>query len=284
MIKIRLSSFAVLAIALSTSALVSQGSAQAAELGTDDEVPFVQRDLVVAPMTLAPELDARLIRVPGGSMLYSQSAGARFGVVEDLEVRATPLSFYAGDASGYGAFLLDATYRFLRTDVAEIGVTGGLYIASGDVGGIGLQAGLPVRLHLGGVFRLDTGLYFAGEFAEGAMRNASFRLARIDMAPAFIPDPMLPVEATLQINDMFFAGLDTGIGFAYSQDFGQTTFIPLGARLGVTIAAEERPFLDITTGFRFPMLITPGSRGDAVQSGLWEIDIAKVTAYIDLNK
>jgi hypothetical protein len=262
------------------------GSATAVELGADDEVRYVQRDMVLPPMTVSPWLDMRVIRIGGGLggiIEYSQNIGAKFVPLENLQIKASPVSFYAGDFSGYGTAGLGAMYRFVNEEMFEMGVELNVPVGStGRLGAVGMSGGFPMRLHIKDSVRIDTGLFVTGLFDTNFSNQAQFGLAKIDDAPIFVPDPMIPIEASFQIIDEIFVGLDTGFGAANIDDAGDTIFIPFGFRFGGTVPMDGRPFVDLSTGFRWPAFILTGSP-DTVEAGYFEIQLVRADFHFDLN-
>lgn len=262
------------------------GTAAAVELGADDDIRYVQRDLVLPEFTLTPFLDMRIVHSEGdigSATLFSMSGGAKFVPLENLEVSFNPASFYAGDGSGYGAVKLGGTYQFLRKDAIEMGVSA--YLPLGQTGGIdfiGIGAGLPVRVHGGDFFRLDTGLYFAGFFDSSYGNNAQFTFSEVDDTWWPNADPAIPLEFSFQIIDELYAGADTGFGFLAASNAGDTIFVPLGFRFGGTIPLDGRPFVDLNTGFRWPAFL--GTIGDdASQPGFIEVQIVRAEFHLDMN-
>lgn len=273
-------------LAASSGALTLLGvvsTAGAVELGADDELRYVQRDLVMPEMTLTPFADLRVIHFDGGGVVYSQNIGVKLSILENLEIRASPLSFYAADASGYGTVQLGGTYRFYSDDMVEVGISANVPVAAtGPLGGIGMSGGLPVRLHIDDSFRLDTGLFLTGLFDTNFGGDPVFALARADDAPLLIPDPAIPVEATAQIVDLVFAGLDTGFGIATFAQPGDSIFVPLGVRIGANLDMDGRPFADLSTGFRWPLFLNTASR-DTLEVGTFEVQIIRADFHFDLS-
>jgi hypothetical protein len=278
-------------LAVSTGALAMCGlasTASAVELGADDELRYVQRDLVLPEMTVTPFVDMRVIRVGNSfadAVFYSQNIGVKFVPLENLELKASPFSFYAGDGSGYGTVMLGGTYRFFSDDTFEVGVTANVPVAAtGVLGGIGMSGGLPIRVHVDDVLRIDTGLFISGLFDTNAAYggDAQFAIARADDAPFFLPDPGVPLEASFQIVDMIFAGMDTGFGIRAFGDPGDQIFVPLGFRVGANLDMDGRPFVDLTTGFRWPVFIYTGSP-DTVEAGVFDVQIVRADFHFDVS-
>lgn len=259
------------------------GTASAVELGADDELRYVQRDLVLPEMTVSPFADLRVLHFDGGGVIYSQNIGVRFVPIENLELRANPFSFYAADASGYGTASFGATYRFFQDDTFEVGVSASLPVGStGPLGGIGMSGGLPVRIHVEDAFRLDTGLFISGLFDTNFGGDPVFALAHVDDAPILDFDPAIPVEASVQIIDLVYAGIDTGFGIASFDQPGDRIFVPLGFRVGANLDMDGRPFVDLNTGFRWPAFINTADP-DTVSAGFFEVQIVRADLHFDVS-
>ena len=175
------------------------------------------------------------------------------------------------------------TYQFLRKDVIEMGVSA--YLPLGQTGGIdfiGIGAALPVRIHGGDFFRMDTGLYFAGFFDSSYGNDAQFTFSEVDDTWWPNADPAIPLEFSFQIIDELYAGADTGFGFLAASNAGDTIFVPLGFRFGGTIPIDGRPFVDLNTGFRWPAFIsTIGD--DASEPGFIEVQIVRAEFHLDMQ-
>ncbi len=268
------------------------GTAAAVEMGADDEVRYVHRDLVLPRMTLTPTVDMRLINLDlgafGGGTVFSQNIGVSIVPLDNLEVHANPLSFYAGDITGYGVAGLGATYRFVAEDMFEMGVRLSIPIGqTGPIDFVGMQGGFPMRVHGGDVFRLDTGIFVAGIFAQSLgflIGDAQFSLAQIDSAPYFDVDPMIPLEASVQIIDEIYVGMDMGFGIVDVDVAEDTVFVPLGFRFGGTVPVDGRPFVDLSTGFRFPFFLNSFNvDGEAVLADFWEVQLLRADMHFDLG-
>lgn len=230
-------------------------------------VPYAQRPLTLTAMTLAPAFDFSLIKIPGGSII-GIGLGAQFGITDDIQVEATPLSLRFGDlGDGYGIGKIGGTYRILKDDF-ELGVSAGVVFGENVVGGL---VGAPMRAHIGDKARLDTGVNMmfikpsAGDFAVGLA------------GPGFGPldfQPGIPLEFAYNIIDQFWAGASTGFGAADFANFGDSIFVPLGLDLGATIPYSDGkgPMVDINASFGFPAFINSFG-GDAVTTEVWQIGV-----------
>ncbi|MCC6522915.1 MAG: hypothetical protein IT373_09660 [Polyangiaceae bacterium] len=210
--------------------------------------------LVVRPDPMAyygsdgPVESAPTFNMPGWA------ASLRVAVHDDVELGATETF-----TTGYlpGDLLLALGVRLLPGDF-ELGleVTGripGFYAAAG-----GGYVALRGSGRIDGVLRVD------GSFGLGAVAARRGRFGGVGlMEPVGVAirevlpvAPGLAVAATLSPIDTFYVGLDSGLGV---QSFAvpSSVFIPLGFRLGGSIAAADATYVDLELRSALPYLIMP---------------------------
>lgn len=259
---------------------------------------YTDRPLTLPKMTLAPEFGLALdhFETPffGASLAVNAvglNLGAAFGVIDDLTVDITPLTMLIGrsDAGNtsqtkvfYGTFRLGATYRFLHTEVADIGARAE-FGATGANDTIHLTGMIPVLLRLGHIVRIDTGFAFSGFFptkggkVDGGMGTVG---AAVPGVASLGEGAGIPVNVTFQIADPFFAGLDTGFGIAsFRGTVSDNCFMPLGFHAGGTIGGDK-PLADITGSFSFPYFLV-GADSKPPFSNLWQVGL-DARAYFQL--
>jgi hypothetical protein len=241
-------------------------------------------------MTLAPQFGVGLTHVElgglGAANFINLDAGASFGILDDLTVYATPLTMLIGVANGdsrvwYGTFRLGAIYRFLSTDVVDIG---GQFEfgATGANDTIHLTGKLPVLLRLADVVRIDTGLALSGYFPING--DAGGGVVSVGTGATVLGGPTgagIPVSASFQVAEPFFLGLDTGFGIASFEEAGDSMFMPLGAHAGGTIASGDRPLVDLVGRFNFPAFLLSADP-DPPLTEIWQVGL-DARAYIDLG-
>jgi hypothetical protein len=257
-------------------------------------VQYVERPLTLPEMTLAPEFGASVTHLEfsafGGSFaanLINLNAGASFGIIDDLTAYVVPLVMTIGTASGadpdiaYGTFRLGAIYRFLKTEVADIGAQLE-FGATGSIDLIHLTGKLPILLRLGDVVRIDTGVALSGFFPVNG-GNAAGGLAGISSSPsqAGIATAGLPVDVAFQVAEPVFLGINTGLGIADFEKAGDSLFSPLGAFVGGTVASEDKALLDIKGTFSFPYFLI-GEDPEPPLTNIWAVGL-DARAYIDLG-
>jgi hypothetical protein len=264
----------------------------------NDDVPVAQaqRQLVLPDMTLAPRFDTTFDHIEGfggAANGASLELGAQFGLLGDIELEATVISLYVGEIAvspitivddpgsiGVGGFQSGAdwgvsrfggTVRFFANDVAEIG--GRFRFSVDNNAYIGLEFGLPVRIHLGDVARLDTGLFMHPVFPTSG-GDPLFGLRDID-DNALRPSPGIPLELVVNPIEQLWLNISTGFAVTdVTED--QSIYLPLEMGIGGTIASGKRALVDIGANFAFPILFTPGS-DDKATTNIWQVGLgAKV--------
>jgi hypothetical protein len=209
----------VAAIALAICS--TTGSAWADDEATKLPVRYVDRPLTLPKLVLSPALGSSLGH--GDELAVNTvglDLGAAIGLTDDLSVDVTPLTMriVRTDFGGapqtevaYGTLRLGATYRFFHAAPVDLGarVEAGLTdsIETDDFL-FHLTGQVPVRLRLGHVVRIDTGVAITGLFTtSGGDPDAA--MATWAGLPFGI-GPGIPVLVAFQIVDPLFVGLDTG--------------------------------------------------------------------------
>jgi len=245
-----------LSIALAALATVSAASsAQAQQVAPAQQLPlsFARRPLTLTRNTLRVDAEfvishteVTFLGTTSSSTGVGLSAGAGFGITEDLEVGATVLPLTLSPDFQYNRPSVYGTYRFLRGDV-EVGAR--LALSLPINGDFGINVGVPVLLHLGDTMRLDTGVFLQLTTSDPLGKSLN-----------------IPLAFTANINPNLFIGARTGLLFP---DF-DGLMMPLGAYVGYTIAGGDgsTPLADITGAFDFPFFLR-SSGGDAIYTGLW---------------
>lgn len=192
--------------------LCGAGTARAEEgpkAGEKMPLPFAQRPLTLPRMTLAPEVSFDVAHVAfgglGSAIGVGMEIGARFGILDDLEVGAVVLPLEFSPDFAYGNPRLEATFRFLKGTVemgARLRTIFGLH--SGNTGVI-LEPGLPILIHIGEAARIDTGVFVAGY----AIGNEKGPLVDID---PYFKFPYFAIPGAGRGQDKSFTGIwQTGI-------------------------------------------------------------------------
>jgi len=273
------------------------GTAEAQVTGMEQDklkTPFVERSLVLPEMWVRGQLDASFTHIESGSFASNGGwidIGGAFGILDDLEVEAalismateevslSPIGSYITDGADWGMSRLGVTFRFLATDVVEMGARFRFLIDNAAT--IGFNGGLPIMLHAGGVFRLDTGLGFIGRVPTNT-GNPSFGLVDVNTNPS-APEAGIPLRMAFQAIDELWFGLNTGFGVGDVAD-EETIFLPLGATVGGTIPIDP-VVLDVSGSFNFPTLFMPAAGFDdaKILSELWQVGLS-AKAHFGLPK
>jgi hypothetical protein len=269
----------------------------------NDSVPIAQakRQLVLPDLTLAPRFDVTFdhFEVTGGAANgASLELGAQLGLLGDIEVEATVISLIVGEAAttpitliddagsfgfrglqsgaDWGVFRLGGTLRFLANDVVEIGGRFRFLIDNNAV--IGLNFGLPVRIHLGDIARLDTGIDLHPRFPTSG-GDPVFGLLGVD-DNALRPSPGIPLDFVVNPIEALWLNIGTGFGVGdVSED--NSIFIPLELGIGGTIAKGDDALVDIGANFAFPALFTP-AEDDKAFTNVWQVGLG-AKGYIPLK-
>ncbi len=237
-------------------------------------VPWAKRPLTLTKMTLAPSFAFSVLHLDFGASATAMSidAGAKFGITDDIEVEAVPLSFVFGDPNfQYGIGRIGGTYRFLKDDF-EMGATASVNFGDGFWA---ISAGAPMRLHIGDKVRLDTGAHlYVGEDTLNPRGNDVVVGIAKPGATSFLPDAGIPVSVAYNFIDQFWAGARTGFGVASFGDFEDSIFMPLGVDVGATIPYSDGqgPMLDVGAGFGFPIFVN-SLTGDGVNPEFWQLGV-----------
>jgi len=248
----------------------------------DGDLPYahVDRPMTLPEFYLAPSLGFANLHLESGGFSANSviiAAGARFGITDDFEVEATPLSLRFGDIGndGYSHFMAGATYRILKGDV-EVG--GRLRFALNTSPDVFINPSLPIRIHAGEIVRLDTGVNFSLVLPDGG--DATPALAGIggiaSTSGGFFfagIEPGVPLNVDFQIVEPFWMGLGTGFGM-FDMTEGESVFVPLGLRAGGTIpGGKGEPLVDIDGGFSFPLFFTNAPRVDNPATEVWQFGV-----------
>ena len=219
----------------------------------------------------------------GEDFVLAFQLGGAYGVTDDLEVgvgaesagiaalSAGPgarsawrptgeglLSFLVLDEGlDFGDIPVYARYRFFRNRLVEIGGEAGVLVPT--FSDFAIRLGVPVRLHLGDVFALDTGLYTSMTFGDDPARGGD---------DDFWGALFVPLRAVVSPADWFGFALTTGL---HAGPFdGEFFAIPLGVELTASFVMGNESLLDFVAGFEWPALLRPTTDdADVVEVGTW---------------
>jgi hypothetical protein len=172
-------------------------------------------------------------------------------------------------------------HRFVAQEAVEVGARFRLLVDSNAH--VGLNFGLPVRVHVPGVFRLDTGFAFIGNIAGRDPDLSTFMIADVSVNPS-APDAGIPLRFMFQPVETFWLGFNTGFG-ALDVETEESIFFPLGFSLGGTIPIKSSIKLDLAGSFLFPFFIAPAGDNleETIISELWQVGL-DARVFFDLDR
>lgn len=209
---------------------------------------------VLSSLTTASRTREVFLRVPleerGDAPVLGVEVGSLFGLANDLELGVTlpPMRFV--DGIQFAGPSLEVTWLALDAGDFQLGLTGASILPI--VAGFSFEGRVPMQLRVGESLRLEARPSIAvmlGDKHEYAVAN-------------------LPIGATLQLAELWFARLETGastLGF-------ETLAVKLGAELGATIPGDYGAFADVLLGFGFPSLVD-ASAGAKLNVEHWQLTL-----------
>jgi hypothetical protein len=249
-------------------------------------VSFPERPITMGGFILAPALS-----FTGGASRFGDDAGphtgfagiaigARFGITNDFEVHASVVPIvFAPSPAGYGGLgpfveglggpSFGARFRFLKGEF-EMGVGADLTIFTNSITGVQIAPGIPMRLHIGKAAALDAAIVLPINAGLGLAGGGP--LAKTETTVGL----EVPLAFSIDITEPLHVGVSSGISVESFKDAGQTFGIPAGVFAGYAIAGKRGPLLDIDPFFRWPALLTPGTKGagaDKVDGGDFQIGV-----------
>lgn len=265
-------------VAVATTMLCVASAASAEEKGGKRlAIPFAERGLTLGAMILAPEVGFDAFHYKFGAFSdtsVGMEIGARFGILDDLDVRAVAVPLHFTPEFAYGNPVLGAQYRFLKGDF-ELGAAVNARIPTKTGERFGLEAGLPARLHVGKTAVLDTGAFFLmnGGATESPIAAAVAALGALGGGKDSF-GVNIPIRFAIDVVEQAHVGLSTGFSIGDFSDAGSSINIPLGVFGGYVIPGDNGPMLDIDPYFMFPNFATPGSNGDKINANIFQVGVA----------
>ena len=259
---------------------------------------YVERPLTLPKDTLAPQLSI-------GELHFQQSfgrtsiaanaigldLGVAYGLTDDLTLDLTPLTMlivrtdsgsFNDTTTYYGTFRLGGTYRFFHSEMADVG---GRFEfgATGASHALHLSGGVPVQLRFGQLVRVDTGAFLTAFFpTKGGSVDAAVAYPGLSLP---LPGTVgglagVPVNASVQVVDAVYAGVDTGFGIAsFRGQVDRNCFMPLGFHAGYTLGGAA-PVADVALGFSFPFFLLGADSGPPM-TRYWQVGLG-VRAYLPI--
>jgi len=288
-------------LALASSAFADPAPAAAPAAAPEGRYPVAQaeRPLTLPKMVLTANADLNIASYssPGGlggsSSFLNLGLGAAFGITDDLSVRAMVLPLQltgpAGSGFHYGQYTglagigspgpsAGATYRFMKTDLLEVG--GALDVGILSITGISgfmVTPGVPVRIHATKEIRIDTGAFIPILNESITVSGGAF--GGSSSASTTVEGLNIPVSALYDINEPIHVGVATGFGIGSFKDVGNSTAVPLGIFAGYALQGSQGPMLDIDPYFMFPALLTPGNAAGSTSTNVWVLGVTATGYY-----
>jgi hypothetical protein len=276
--------------------------AMAQEKESDYPLSYVERPIVVPPMTIAPSasvfVDHFSVGLGTGNTGAGLEIGAKFGVIENLEIHAIIAPIHlAPHPVEYEPPTIGATYRFLKGDFemgGQVDFTLGFVNSdfveeepATEFGGtnFGVRPGVPARLHIGREAALDFGVFFPITFHKTTteVNVGAGRTLEVDNGlPATTVGLEIPIAVSYDIIEPLHIGVKTGLNDLDFGHFGDDFYVPLGVFAGYAVG-DKKPILDIDPFFQWNYFLVPGTpKGeDKVFPGIWQLGV-EITGYFYL--
>ncbi|NUP11747.1 MAG: hypothetical protein HOW73_37345 [Polyangiaceae bacterium] len=247
---------------------------------------WVERALTLPYRTLAPDISVSA----GGYGTRDQRAylasGVRYGIIDQVEVEATPHSFrlspnpaYAFPSIGITAGYTGHTFEIAGRARYFIGVDSDVGVSAGA-----LLVGVPMAIHLSNWGRIDTGAFVTLDFentletplsTRGLVLESSsdFRagLFNTGASPLYF-DTGIPFHFLFQPVQEFWFGIHHGINILDFENASETFALPLGAEIGISASNDFNPTADLGVRADLPLFIVPG-RDDVIEEDAYEIGV-----------
>jgi hypothetical protein len=244
-------------------------------------LPLAERPLTLPKMTLAPVVGFAVAhRVVDGANLATAvglEIGAHFGILDDLEVGATVLPLALAPDFAYENPQIEGTFRFVKGKV-ELGARlRASFVTQKGAGGVAVEAGVPVLVHLGEAARIDTGLFVPMGFGTGPAFGGEY------IGGTTAIGLRIPFQFIYDVIPALHVGAQTGVVIADFNDAAKLTYIPLGFVAGYAIGNEKGPLVDIDPFFNFPYFASPGvpAPADKINAGYFQVGLeATVFLYL----
>ncbi|MEZ4298695.1 MAG: hypothetical protein R3B70_27340 [Polyangiaceae bacterium] len=218
-------------------------------------VAYVDRPLTLPSLGVSPDVtfDAtQIVQDPNAAERTLQTnlafaGGLTFGILDDLEVRASIGTIRFVPDFQYLEPKLGLTFRFVGAESFNMGIraeTTALTLP-GEAG-VRVEASLPFLVRLGSSARID--------LAPGA--PVTFQEKK-----AVTVGLNVPVAFAFQVVEVLHIGARTSATILDFSDPGQNLVIPLGFFLGLSLGSE-RPIVEIDPYFTWNEFSRPGAKFD----------------------
>lgn len=247
--------------------------------------PYVERPLTLPHQTIAPDIAISLSGYDTSDPLVYLSSGIRWGIIDQVEIEATPhaIRLAPNFAFAYPSLGITAGYTGNTFEIAgRLRYFIGIDSFDGDVNAGALLVGAPMQIHLGRWGRIDTGAFatfdFDGALSTGiessAGRSSDFRAGLFNTsASPYIVDTGIPFHFLFQPVPEFWFGIHHGISIYDFDNASETFALPLGVELGISASDDFNPTADLGVRADLPQFFVPGRDGDVVEEKAYQLAV-----------
>lgn len=244
--------------------------------------PYVERPLTLPHQTIAPDVSISLAGYDTNDPLVYLSSGIRWGIIDQVEIEATPHAFRLAPNLGfaYPSLGITAGYTGNTFEVAgRLRYFIGIDSFDGDVNAGALVVGAPMQIHVGHWGRIDTGAFatfsFDGALGTGVERrngSSDFRAGLFNTsASPWMVDTGIPFHFLFQPVPEFWFGVHHGISIFDFENASETFALPLGVELGISASDDFNPTADLGVRADLPQFFVPGRDGDVVEEKAYQL-------------
>ncbi len=232
---------------------------------------YASRYLTLPYDTLAPDVGVSILGLQEDAAVANLNGSIRWGLINELEVEATPVAVRLAPDTAYAAPSIGATGGFTQGTfeiAARLRYFFGIDTAAGGVGSGALTAGIPARVHLGESVQMNLGAFVTAGLDSGAAVGLYERTA----SPAYV-DPGVPLHFVFQLGDITWLGAKTGLSIFDFDAVDETLSIPVGVELGFTQSDDYNPVGDLGIRADLPQLIRPGALLDVFSPSIFGVGV-----------
>lgn len=247
---------------------------------------YVERPLTLPRMTLAPDISISAGGYGARDQAVFLNSGIRFGIIDEVEIEATPHSFrlspnpaYAFPSLGITAGYTGNTFEIAGRVRYFIGVD-----SDSDASAGALLVGVPMAIHLAKWGRIDTGAFVTLDFERTfrtPLPNTNLFLAssgvqaglwNADASPLYL-NTGIPFHFLFQpIQELWF-GIHHGLSIIDFENASETLALPLGAEIGFSASNDYNPTADLGLRVDLPLFIMPGRDSDVIEEDAYELGV-----------
>jgi hypothetical protein len=213
-------------------------------------IAYAARPLTLPHDTLSIEGGVGILSFPRLDTVAGLSAGLRWGIIDQLELEATPLLLLLSPDVDYVGAVLGITGGYTGNKFEIAGRARYVIPTRANTWGL-LNLGVPMAIHLSDWGRIDTGAFVTLDDNRQALLNLSNN--------ALLIKPGIPLRFIAQAEETFWLGATTGLSVFDFEQAGDTLAVPLGFEAGITIDDDRHPVVDLGAEFDFPAFVSPAA-------------------------